>query len=118
MGSYERLKLTKSKIPGRNPWTIVRRFDQIFLCPHYFPLSFNTAVQSQELSEAGVKVGMLEKKVELADAETARKVAAEREEGNSYKAAMEEQERWDTHTHTHSKTYIKLPMLIYLTHTH
>ena len=50
--------------------------------------------QAQELSEAGVKIGLLEKKVESADAETARQVAKEREETERIRDIMEEQERW------------------------
>lgn len=51
-------------------------------------------LQGQELSEAGVKIGLLEKKVESADAETARQVAKEREETERIRDIMEEQERW------------------------
>ena len=45
------------------------------------------------MSEAGVKVGLLEKKVESADAECARQVAKEKEETERIKNIMEEQER-------------------------
>ena len=41
-----------------------------------------------------MKIGMLEKKVESADAETARQVAREREETERIRDIMEEQERW------------------------
>ena len=51
------------------------------------------SLQGQELSEAGVKIGLLEKKVESADAETARQVSKEREETERIKDIMEEQER-------------------------
>lgn len=60
----------------------------INFCLHCWPL------QAGELSEAGVKIGMLEKKVESADAETARQVAREREETERIRDIMEEQERW------------------------
>ena len=50
--------------------------------------------QAQELSEAGVKVGLLEKKVESADVECEKKVAVEREEQQRLKDVMDEQERW------------------------
>lgn len=50
-------------------------------------------LQGQELSEAGVKIGLLDKKVESADAECARQVAKEKEETQRIKDIMEEQER-------------------------
>ena len=51
-------------------------------------------LQAQELSEAGVKIGLLEKKVDTADSECAKKVAVEREEVQRFKDAMDEQERY------------------------
>lgn len=45
------------------------------------------------MSEANVKIGLLEKKVESADAECVKKVQAEREEVEKFKAAFDEQER-------------------------
>ena len=45
------------------------------------------------MSEAGVKIGLLDKKVESADAECARQVAKEKEETQRIKDIMEEQER-------------------------
>ena len=53
----------------------------------------HTYVQGQEVSEAGVKIGLLEKKLELSDVECARKVEAEKEEVNHIRSIMQEQER-------------------------
>ena len=49
-------------------------------------------VQAQELSEANVKIGLLEKKVESADAECAKMVQAERDEVERFKNAFDLQE--------------------------
>lgn len=46
------------------------------------------------MSEGSVKIGLLEKKVESADAECEKKVKAEREEVQRFRQAMDEQERW------------------------
>ncbi len=48
--------------------------------------------QAQELSEANVKIGLLDKKVESADADCAKKVEAEREEVLRFRAALDDQE--------------------------
>ena len=53
----------------------------------------STPFQAQELSEAHVKIGLLEKKVESIDTEIARHVGAEKEETNKMKQALEKQER-------------------------
>jgi len=50
-------------------------------------------IQAQELSESNVKIGLLEKKVESADAECTKKVEAERKEVERFKEAFDEQER-------------------------
>lgn len=50
-------------------------------------------MQAQELSEANVKIGLLEKKVESIDSEIAHHVGAEKEETEKMKEAMENQER-------------------------
>ena len=46
------------------------------------------------MSEASVKIGLLEKKVDSADTECDKKVAVEREEMQRFRQAMDEQERW------------------------
>lgn len=64
---------------------------------HSYPLSLFYPscihIQAEELSEAGVKVSRLEKKVAGAEEESARKVAQEREETAKFKEALDEQER-------------------------
>ena len=50
--------------------------------------------KAEELSEGGVKVGLLEKRVETADAECSRKVEEERAEASRIRAAMVEEKRW------------------------
>ncbi len=53
-----------------------------------------------------MKIGMLEKKIELADAECDKKVCVEREEQDRLRSVMDEQERCSTvHTHTHTHTH-------------
>ena len=59
----------------------------------------HTHTQAEELSEAGVKVSRLEKKVAGAEEESARRVAQEKEETAKFKAALDEQERWVGRTH-------------------
>lgn len=49
--------------------------------------------QAQELSEANVKIGLLEKKVESIDSEITRRISAEKEETDKIRKAMENQER-------------------------
>lgn len=49
-------------------------------------------MQAQELSEANVKIGLLDKKIETADAECAKKVEVEREEVERFRAALDDQE--------------------------
>jgi hypothetical protein len=49
--------------------------------------------QAQELSEASVKIGLLEKKVESTDNVIASRVAAEKEETEKMKRAKDNQER-------------------------
>ncbi len=59
----------------------------------YVCVSVLLLVQGQELSEAGVKISLLEKKVEMADGECDKKVCVEREEQDRLRSVMDEQER-------------------------
>lgn len=66
----------------------------LFFClPYIVYVVMSHGLQGQELSEAGVKIGLLEKKVESADVECEKKVAIEKEELQRVRDIMDEQER-------------------------